>query len=198
MMHPDDVPTNHDAKLFFYQCLEGQEPQDVLGFSTTVFDGKSGANDLAFSRDRRFLLSIQHGCILTFDIESWQYIAGARIDADIRQFSRPDRQFIITPDDRIYICTEVKGSGKATFYEVELSPDGAISLRPHVTINAPTPTALDAIGGAVLTFTPDAAMDGSYTMVLGTSFRSPGSILRGIPAFIPSPARGGKPAARKD
>ena len=155
MMGGKDLPGNPDAKHFLYECPEGEEPTDVVGFSAPVVNGSSGITCQVFSRDRRYLVTLQHGSILTFDLANWHYVDGRRLDAEVWEFSRPDYCFVVAPDDRIFLCAQAKDAAKATFHELDISSAGVIAIKPHLTITAPNTAALRPIEGAVITFVAD-------------------------------------------
>lgn len=185
MMDGKDLPGNPDAKHFLYECPEGEEPTDVVGFSAPVVKDTSGIVGQVFSRDRRYLVTLQHGSILTFDLANWHYVDGRKLDAEVWEFSRPDYCFVVAPDDRIFLCAQTKDAGQATFYELDISSAGAIAVKPHLTITASNAAALRPIKGAVLTFVADPKDDGSYDLCLGPWWRMPGTQLWVAPDFLP-------------
>ena len=185
-MNGRDVPRNQEAKVFLYDCAEGGEPRDLLGFSAPVLNGKSGIAGQVFSRDRRYLLTLQHGCLVTFDLAAWRYVDGRKLDAGVWEFSRPDYCFNVAPDDRIFICASTRDAAGATFCEVEVSAAGEISLRPHLTITATDAKALRPLRGGVIVFVPDPKGDGSYDLCLGPGPRTGGTRVWVVPDFLPS------------
>ena len=189
MMGGKDLPGNPDAKQFLYECVEGEEPKDILGFSAPVVNGASGIACQVFSRDRRYLVTLQHGSILTFDLANWRYVDGRKLDAAVWEFSKPDYCFNVAPDDRIFLCAQAKNAPKATFYELDISPAGAIAVKPHLTITAPNAAALRPISGAVIAFVADPKGDGSYDLCLGPWWRMPGTRLWVVPDFLPARAQ---------
>jgi hypothetical protein len=184
-MQGKELPANTDAKIFIYECAEGQEPVDRFGFSLPVVDGTSGADCHVLSRDGRFLVTLQHNCLLTFDLATNRYVDGRRIEGDVWRFCKPDFHFNVAPDDSILLCIHPKDSAKVTFHELEVSPAGILSLRPHLTLTGPTAAAVQSLNGAVIAFTADPKGDGSYDLCLGPYWRSPDTQLRLISDFIP-------------
>ena len=79
-----------------------------------------------------------------------------------------------------------KGEAEATFYELVVSPQGVISLRPHLEIRAPNEAALRPLSSAVIVFVADPSGDGSYDLCLGPWWRMPGTRLWVIPDFLPA------------
>jgi len=188
-MEDKDLPENRDAKLFFYACDEGSEPKDLFGFSLPVIDGKSGVTCQVFSRDRRYLVTLQHGCILTFDMANWRYVDGYRLSGEPWRFERPHFCFQVAPDDRIFLGLHAKDAPTATFYEVDISPAGLISLRPHLTLKAGAVNLLQSLSGGVVAFVADPRGDGSYDLCLGPAARVPGTELWVVPDFLPPRTR---------
>jgi hypothetical protein len=164
--------------------MEGEDPADVLSFSLPVVDGKSGINGQVFSRDGRYLITSQQGRLLSFDMAEWRYVDGHRLDADIWEFTRPDYRFNVAPDGGIYICAQERNSTQATLYEVLVSEQGMISLRPHVTILAPSADKFRPLQGAVIAFVADPSGDGSYDLCIGPWSRMPNSRMHIIPDFV--------------
>jgi hypothetical protein len=183
---PQDQPANRDAKEFLYECAEGDEPRALLGFSQPVVADNSGVACHVLSRDRRFLVTFQHGCLLTFDLGAQRYADGRRIEGDAWRFCKPDFHFNVAPDDRIFFCVQGQDAAKATFYEVDISPAGAIALKPHLTMTGPDAAAVQSVNGAVIAFVPDPSGDGSYDLCLGPYWRAPGTQVRLIRDFIPA------------
>ena len=184
LLNGANLPENRDAKLFFYECVEGQEPKDLLGVSLPVVEGKSGADCQVLSRDRRHLVTLQQGCILTFDLAAKRYIDGRRIDAEVWRFSKPDFQLTVAPDDRIFLCLQPRDAARTTFYEVDVTARGAIALKPHLTITGPTTEAVKSLNGAALAFVSDPQGDGSYDLCIAADWRAPSTTLRLIQDFL--------------
>ena len=183
-MEGKDVPENPDCKVYLYDVREGAPPRDLFGFSTPVVDGKSGVSGQVFSRDRRYLLTLQHGAILSFDMAAMRYVDGHKLDANAWEFARPDYCFQRAPDDRIFLALQKKDAATATFHEVIVSPAGVVSLRPHLTLAAPKASALVQARG-VLAFVPDPSGDGSCDLALGLSPRGSGTRMWIIRDFLP-------------
>ena len=180
-----NLPQNRDAKLFFYECVEGEEPKALFGASLPVVAGKSGADCQVLSRDRRHLVTLQQGCILTFDLAAKRYVDGHRMDAEVWRFSKPDFKFTVAPDDRIFLCVQPQDAARATFYEVDVSARGAVALKPYLTITGSTAEAVKSLNGTALAFVSDPQGDGSYDLCIAADWRAPSTTLHLIPDFLP-------------
>ena len=186
-MDESELPANKDAKVFFYDYARGGPPRDLFGFSQVVVDGQSAVDGQAFSRDRRYLITYQHGCLLTFDMASKRFIDAKRLDLTVWRFDKPKYRFLRTPDDRLMLYASGEDKSMATFYEVVVSPEGAVSLRPVLTLKATDKQQLEATEGAVVAFVPDAAKaDGSYDLMLGPYWRRQATHLWLIRDFVPA------------
>lgn len=181
-MDPLERPENRDAKIFLYDYEEGNEPRDLFGFSMPVVDGNSGAAGQVFSRNRRYLLTHTHGSLLVFDMETRQYVNGGRLPGSAIRFARPFYRFTIAPDDRIFLAVAVDNT--LTFYEVDVEPNGNISMAPHLAIDAPDNGALQPLNDAVIAFVADPAGDGSYDLAIGPSSRASGTTMWIVSDFI--------------
>jgi len=182
-------PKNHDAHWYFYRVTPGEEPQSVLGISlpTIERDGerKSSISRQTLSRDRRFLISIQMGRLLSFDLDRWQYADGFEIDeTQLWQPTGPDSCLIESPDDRTFICVQQEKSNVAVFHELIVSPAGEISFRPHLKLQAEYAANFTAAKGGVFAFTPDGSGDGSYDLCIGPNWREARTSMWVIPDFI--------------
>ena len=186
-MDESEVPANKDAKVFLYDYARGGPPRDLFGFSQVVVDGQSAADGQAFSRDRRYLITYQHGCLLTFDIASRRFIDAKRLGLSVWRFDKPKYRFLRTPDDRLMLYASGEDKAMATFYGVLVSPEGEVSLRPVLTLKATDEQQLQATEGAVVAFVPDAVKpDGSYDLMLGPYWRRQATHLWLIRDFVPS------------
>ena len=79
---------------------------------------------------------IQNGRMLALNSSTRRFIDGHVIPGDVWQFSKPDHRLIRTPDDRLTVCISKPSSGKATFYEVQVTALGPLRLRPHLALVA--------------------------------------------------------------
>jgi hypothetical protein len=189
-MDKSEVPANKDAKIFFYEYARGGLPRDLFGFSQVVVNGQSAVDGQAFSRDRRYLITHQHGCLLTFDMASKRFIDAKRLNLSVWRFDKPKYRFLRTPDDRLMLYASGEDKSMATFYEVLVSPEGAVSLRSILALKATDEQQLQATEGAVVAFVPDAAKsDGSYDLMLGPYWRRQATHLWLIRDFIPPRVR---------
>jgi len=185
-MDESEVPANKDAKVFFYDYARGGPPRDLFGFSQPVVNGQSAVDGQAFSRDRRYLITYQHGCLLTFDMASRRFIDARRLDLSVWRFDKPKYRFLRTPDDRLMLYASGEDKAMATFYEVLVSPEGAVSLRPILALKATDERQLQATQGAVVAFVSDAVKpDGPYDPVLGPYWRRQATHLWLIRDFVP-------------
>lgn len=190
-MDESEVPANKDARVFFYDYARGGPPRDLFGFSQVVVNGQSAVDGQAFSQDRRYLITYQHGCLLTFDMASKRFIDAKRLDLTVWRFDKPKYRFLRTPDDRLMLYASGEDKSMATFYEIVISPVGAVSLHPVLTLKATDEQQLQATEGAVVAFVPDAAKaDGSYNLMLGPYWRRQATHLWLIRDFVPPRASG--------
>jgi len=192
-MKETDLPQNKDQKIFVYDCRAGGQPRDLFGFSLPLLEGKSEYADQAFSPNGRFLVILLGTRLLTYDFAAQRYVDGkALIAADggleIWRFCKPDHRLLETPDGRLMLYAQPqKDKNSATFYEVDVSPEGLLSVKPWLTLKGKTPAAVATTNGAVIAFLRDAEkMDGSYDLFLGLYWRTPGTEVRLIRDFIPA------------
>jgi|GEM_PF-2728004 len=189
MLSESDRPKNHDAQVYLYQLNPGEEPASVMGFSlpTIQKDGKriSGMDRHVFSQDRRYLVSLQMGRLLSFDLNTWQYVDGYDIDeAALWYPSDPSTCFIQSPNDRTFICVQPSKANTAIFHELHVSPAGELSLEPYLTLRAKHSQHFSAARRGVFAFTPDGSGNGSYDLCVGPYWREPGPKMWVIPDFI--------------
>jgi len=191
-LEPVAVPSNKDPKIFRYEYAQGGAPRDLYGFSLAADGDEAVYSDHAFSRDRRYLVILQGPNLLTFEVATGRFIDGRRLALPegsiyISYFSRPTFRLIRTPDDRLmFYATSEEARSQGTFTEIEVSPEGSISLRPHLTLTTGEAAMLETALEAVLAFVPDLErQDGSCDLFLGVPMRSPGTDVRIIEDFIP-------------
>ncbi|MEA3403029.1 MAG: hypothetical protein U9R79_17440, partial [Armatimonadota bacterium] len=134
---------------------------------------------------------LQGANLLCFDVPARRFIDGARLSGDapveVAEFRRPDHRLVRSPDDQLWLYAATgEAPTEATFYEVAVSPEGELSLRPHLTLAADEPERLRRTLDVVKAFVPDLANgDGSCDLFLGVPMRVPGTDARLVPDFIP-------------
>lgn len=191
---PEQVPANHDPRLFLYDCAEGEAPRSLFGFALPPESEGGGYLCHAFDRSRRYLLVLQGASLLSFDLSARRFVDGLTMAAPagadgegpltVAEFARPDVRLLRAPDDSLMLYVSARESAtSATFQRVEVAEDGAISLTPHLTVRAQSAETLASSFGVVAAFVPDSA-DGSVDLVLGAQMRSPATTIRVIRDFI--------------
>jgi hypothetical protein len=188
------VPRDTEPKVFLYECETGKPPRALYGFSLPLVSHGAALIDQAFSRDRQYLVILQQGRLLTFDLAEARFVDGVDLarssggePPQLVRFSRPDSTLIETPDDRLLLLARGPDPDhEATFYQVDVSPEGMIGLEPFVTLQSSAQDDLKRLGGAVITFVPDLEhRDGSYDLFIGSYWRSPTSTVHVIEDFLP-------------
>lgn len=175
MLKPWDAIENVQPRLGYYECTSGEDPTDVLSFALP-----EQLHDLAFSADRRYLVMLFPGAILTFDLDTWRYADAKRIAAGPWYVKRPNRALMRGPNDRLYFTLGDQG-GSATMYALTISPRGEIIADPHINL-----TGIEPLDRGVAAFVADASGDGSCDLAVGPNFRSPGSTMWIIPDVVPA------------
>ena len=173
-LDPADVPANTDPKIFLYDAPTGGGMRDRFGFN--LLPGASGwvyLGDIAYSQDRRYLIILYEDRLLTFDLQTNQYIDGRRLTFGnsiyISTVLRPTRRLIRAPDDRLLLCAAPSDtSTTCTFLDVRVAPDGTLSFSSFLELAANSSSDMKETFGAQHTFLPDIANDdGSYDLFLG-------------------------------
>lgn len=190
-LDPALVPENRDPKLFVYECASGEAPRGSFSMSLPPVETAGAWADHALDRMRRYLVTLQGDALLTFDVRARRFIDGVTLSAEgtirVSEFPRPDHRLVRSPDDRLWLYASVgEAPTAATFYEVAVSSEGELSLRPHLTLISDDPATLERTFNVVHAFMPDlSAGDGSADLFLGAPMRVPGSDARLIRDFIP-------------
>ncbi|HUS81619.1 MAG TPA: hypothetical protein VM283_10150, partial [Armatimonadota bacterium] len=188
------VPANHDQKIFTYEYESGGVPRSVLGFSLPPNAGETPYRDHAFDRTRRYLVILQGDRLMSFDVVTRQFADGIRLSGpqpvQVVNFFRPSLRLVRTPDDRLmFYATAGESPTEGTFHEVEVATDGALGVRPHLTLRGETPEELARTFDVVRAFVPDLRNnDGSCDLFLGAPWRPTGTDAR-VVRDLPPPRR---------
>jgi hypothetical protein len=185
MLKPEDRPRVLTPKVLVYRAQHGQAPVDRFGISAPALNDEFDLDCLAVSTDQRYLLMFMHGRVLSFDLETWRYVDGMEIPAQRWEFSRPDLVFQRAPDGRLFIAAQPQAQPRVTFLEVQVSRQGRLSLRPHLTLVGSSVEEMARLKSGTLAFVPSASGDGSVDLCLATSSRYPDSRIWVVPGFLP-------------
>ncbi len=188
----EHVPANSDPKIFCYDYPSGGTMRDRMGFSTAPLNGSGSISDLAYSRDRRYLLVMQgNGHLLTFDPQTNRYIDGKQLtfgsEFHSSDANRPGHRLLRAPDDRLFLYAAASDAAlNATFIEVQVSPSGELSFNSHAELQFATSDDRKETFDSTFAYLPDyASDDGSYDLLLGQNYSNPDTDLRLIEDFIP-------------
>jgi len=187
----EQAPMTRTRKIFVYKYEQGGPPRDLYGFSLPPdAKGNVAYGDFDFSANRRFLVILQANRLLTFDLAQNRYVDGRALEFESRapyiaRFFRPTKRLIRTPDDRLMFYAWAGGdSGATTFFQVDVSPEGRLAIRPYLTLTGDA-AELKKTFTVPRAFAPDLKQaDGSYDLLLGTSSRRAEPECRVIRDFI--------------
>ena len=187
------LPVNEEPKMFLYEYAVQGTMRDLYGFSLPpAADGKVSYGDHELSRDRRFLILLLGANLLTFDLARSRFVDGVTLEYEggkvyATYFARPSCRLLRAPDDRLFIyATPNDKANFATFFQVEVSPEGRLALSPFLTLTAKDAATMNLTYRTVYAFVTDLRRgDGSYDLLLGRPWRESGTDVRVIPDFIP-------------
>jgi len=192
LLAPKLVPKTKTPKLFAYEVLpapggEGVRDLFAIGLVPAESAGSARFRSIAFARNQLYLLAFitldEATYLASIDLTSGAFADVTRITNKILVFTKPNTNFITTPDGRVMIYVwDAPDARSATFSEVIAGPAGTLSFRPHLTLSAKE--ARDVSAGVPMGFVPDPRGDGSYDLMLGARRDRPDTRLRLIKDFV--------------
>lgn len=197
---PAELPANREPKIFVYDCPSGGSLRDLYGFSLPESSGRAdNSGNIAFSPCRQFLVFMQgDGCIYSYSVAQRRFIDGLQCrnaagePVQPIEFSRPSAHLWAAPTGQIFFLAALEGpkSQSASFFEVTISTEGRLAVRPHLAIACGPTDRIDGFRGIVRCFLPDLPrMDGSYDFVLAGDPENGQATVRVIEDFVlPRPA----------
>lgn len=188
-------PVNRDPKIFHYDCDKLGPLRDRFGFSTPPRpDGDDSSGSIALSPCRQFLVLLQHGGrVYSYHLKTRAWIDGVQLQAPAGQtlqmlgFDGPSEDLWTAPSGQLFFHAHVDAakSKDVTFYELTVSQQGRIGIRPHLAVSCETDGKPTDLAGIVRCFLPDLKnKDGSYDFVLGGNQGTGPPSVRVIDDFI--------------
>jgi len=192
-------PANQDPKVFAYDCISGGALRDLYGFALPVLAGRDSSSNLVVSPCHQYLVMLQAGGALhTYHVTQRRFVDGMQLcgsggeAVEVLEFARPTATLWTAPNRQIFLFATHDGgqSNRASFFEVFVSSQGKLSVRPHLAVSWNNTGRLKDVSGVVRGFLPDLTRhDGSYDLVLGGDQQLSPPTVRIIDDFVPPRTR---------